>query len=1646
MSDPRDMSVEDEDQLYREFASFEQRRNQYRATATPDAADILDKLVRNAPHVEPGVALAAAQAVRGGQMTFDDAVQVVQGSVKAAIETAPQPAQQGQNRSIFGRVTNSIQEGFKSGIKWGVAGLEFVPQVLTSFGARAYSGMGSPGDDGQYTGPKTGLWDGLIASTDFGSMLSGAESGNGYFIGEAALERQQRAVRDYRGTIDGEAWTFGRGFAVSVSQPGSREYNILSGLVDAAAAIAIPSVPGGKLISAGLTKGADLAGMRRVSGLSNFSTPYINRSKVESWVNSNSGRAVQQRIAEVKTIQEAKQLFPKADADWWLAVKEADEDSVGKLLRDNLGLDKPGLNRVDDLKVGFLDDARRKVSLKNRFSGRYSAIVPGEEFIVESSDMRDITKTVNNAEAYLRTVRAGDDARERIMTNLTRALVNNDRAAVRTTLQDLRTEVIAGVTKTKGVFARKADEDLLNQMFSKFDTDIDEYINYGFIDNVADPAEVDGLRYMVSGTAPGEVDIRTGGKLKLDTAHLETEAKKFSTYFPDPRKLRRVSSRYSFLWTKSAQNPELYGDARGFITVLDTIQNQVWRPMTLVTGGYMFRNMLESVMRQTTARGIASGPLHPIQWIQSMMGYKFIGDIEGTPWMGEAARMARGRNREFFEATGAKIRELQDPVYFQQRSLRTGRFLTVKRPAVNPGDTKAVPLEYAKGVATEIRLLAGDAVARKLAQGQTSKQIVDEFLTQSNGEKYVRDLQSRWTNRKLIGDDGIETQGTVMFRNADGTYDIDNLYAYVDSVKRRLDLKTGGYDSLVSAIANAQDLGMFVGRNGKQVRAFDQIVARSTPDDSFEAFEYTDDFLEEIRTLAADADTRLPDFAKIAPRLEQQMVAGKSKFEWFDKTLNHFFGTVFGRKEAFLNRSPVFRQYYYKKLNDLVAANELSQEALIMAYNGIAEGGWRYFSDKVTMLEAMKPNKAGKYTWDGRLLNERQYKSVLSNAKKDLTKASKRIDAKDANMEIFEILDDDWAARYVGSKELWQKIKDAKQGRYVAPKRAEYARLEAIQPNAKGRYLVDGKELTSFQYNQLLREAGGLSAEQASIAAKAFAFEETKRVFYNAAEVNNFTDIMRIVVPFGPAWAEAMRFYGKEVLAKPNRTKNLAVSVQGIRDADPDGDGKGFFYTDPVTGEMMFNYPFAPDMLPIIGAIAGGIGFETLFGASRAGGRIAAAGALFGGLAGAAGKNLVEDRLGDATFTLSAPAQSVSQSFQVMPGIGPVVQMAASKLLGDKPAFDDVLQVIAPFGSFSDDPLSSLVPSWAGKFAEAITADPESDRFFADLYIDSYRAIYATGIYDNTNSEDMRQLRLRAREAARTLLVLRSLGQFVGPARPKPTLIVPTKFEGQLTVKDVDLVVKNNIPSAVLASVFREMQEEDYENAVTNFLQTFGDDTMLYLPGLSDVTVQGLEATDLFGDWERRNGEVINAYPTVYGYFATPGGEFELQTYLRQLRTGARERTTDPAILQADAEAVVGKALYINAVRQMGDDISPETRAELRQYRTELEKKLPGFQFQALNINERDQILNQIIEAAQESPFLEDNAVAKAIRVYAGYRQEATEQAIVRNDGVDTGSLLKRADNADLRQWLREVGDTLIQRYPEFERVWTRVLFDEVDL
>jgi hypothetical protein len=1126
------------------------------------------------------------------------------------------------------------------------------------------------------------------------------------------------------------------------------------------------------------------------------------------------------------------------------------------------------------------------------------------------------------------------------------------------------------------------------------------------------------------GRLPGAEDLV--GDLKVSgIAQTATEVAKWSTFLPDIRKVRRATSQYSWFFSPDAKVASAIGDPRTYISALDFVQNQMWRPLTLLTGGYRLRNMIESTFFRTpTIRGIDSGPTHPFEWMMMLTGKKYVGDLDGNELNQVGQQFAGRAGRAWREATGSVPREVMSESGQLEMAYRGGYYALAKKTRDNP--------DYVRGVANEIRLLAGDDVARRLADELSVDEVLEELKTTEWGRRYVDLLVSRHKQVMLDYTDEagktVRKRGDIIYKYTDDAgveQYTESLDVFVRDMLERVQRSTGNNETLRRIIANTDgELGRFVTFDGKQTQAFRQTVGSGAfPNDEYEMFDYTDEFLAEIgniwkvenEMLEAGTDLGqnvLPNFVKFVKPIDLQDLGVGTRAQWWRTTMNHFFGQVFGKPEAFLNRSPVFRAAYYRKVNDLIEANLLSREGYEFIVQNVTTSVRKNVDSRLRMLEQLKPDAKGLYRWNDQLISKSKYERVLNGARKDAENANKYVKVVQRTDPVTGRVYDDfvvqpefdkYAARWVGSEDLWKTISN---------------RLR--DPS------------TPFE---------GLAGDQVSFAAKAFAMEQTKQAFYNAAETSNFADIMRIAVPFGPAWGEAMRFYVKEIAKDPERIKKAAVSVQGFRDMDPDNDGKGFIFQDPVTQEMVFNYPLDSKMLPFLTAFAGSTLLQTF---ARGGAPSAIAGAAIGAATGEGLRRYAAEQTGGLDVALQAPAQSLSQSFQVLPGFGPVVQFAATQIMGDRPQFDDVMSVVAPFGAYGS-PTAALVPSWAQKITQALTADPDNDRFFGDLYIDTYRAMYASGEYDNTNPESMQLLRQRARRAAGALLTLRGLGQFTGPARPELELRVPTKYEGEVTVNDITQMVKGNITSSMLAATFRQMQEEDYENAVQNFLRTFGADMMLYLPGLSNTEVKGLQATDMFGDWERNNRDLTEKFPLVYGYFAPDGGEFELQTYLRQIREKKRTKITDPQDLQRDAEAVVGRALYMDAVRMAGLNPSPADEARLKALRQEIGDRLPGFAISPINIREQAQIMLQI-ENATSDPDLDGNPVAEASRVYFRYRQQAIDEAMRRSGGVFTEGLLSRKDNADLRQWLRKTGDVLMTQYPEFQRLYARVLFDEVDL
>jgi len=82
--------------------------------------------------------------------------------------------------------------------------------------------------------------------------------------------------------------------------------------------------------------------------------------------------------------------------------------------------------------------------------------------------------------------------------------------------------------------------------------------------------------------------------------------------------------------------------------------------------------------------------------------------------------------------------------------------------------------------------------------------------------------------------------------------------------------------------------------------------------------------------------------------------------------------------------------------------------------------------------------------------------------------------------------------------------------------------------------------------------------------------------------------------------------------------------------------------------------------------------------------------------------------------------------------------------------------------------------------------------------------------------------------------------------------------------------------------------------------------------------------------------------------------------------------------------------------------------------------------------------------------LMDGNEIAVASRLYFDRRADMIQIAQARRS--EQGQMpavaneLSGRANADLRAFLRHTGEVLVNRYPEFERVFSRELYDEIDI
>lgn len=1575
---PLPLNPHDEQIVLKTLGQERDRLNQFKAVASPDLAERVGGLRKRFPSAAGGVLLSAAKA------GLPDA-QV------EAIVAASDGVEPPKKKSLWQKTVS----GFKTGTRFGFAGLEFSLQAAQNVGAKTfgandgfqptdllnilpnYAISGAIGDEG------------FMVSTDLGATLTGRDTGEGFFFGGEAKQFQGEMVKAYRGTTTGgHAWSYGRGTAGMVFKEGSVPYNLASGFVDGAIALAIPATPikpvaegvkglaavqdageivkgldygldvvRGKGVAVGLSKisGAEYENARIGAGVLN---EMIDPKLVNDYIGTRKGIRLMERLVEAKTATEVRKLvgenvYPETiqrlrNAATFNDVRKEVIDILGLpvagIARSNVAgarLIRPSnarrINVIDNL-VGRFEDSRAGLIADRAFTAR-----PTRAIVDFSSDNPvDVRRSLNDIERWLKVSLADPADHERFMDQALDAMTGPlATPSARRKLKDDFNGLIQKSWVENGV-----NEDVAAAVMGTYGRGQNAARSF----NVSLSGELDdaGFYMGMNGKGMNVADGVLGGPT------LQSELGSFMVEMPDVAQVRALTGRINTIWRKSP-NAERFaddnierlskaGELRMPLALVQGLQERLFRRVILATGGFSLRNLLEGQMSlalsQKPVTSLFRHPFQHLQWaahgsttgsrfggnLGKIIGRKGVGDILGEEFTDVAAIAAM---RDYQHAVGVSISSnYSNPADVYRRGRRLGEFNDVRR-----GTADVQRVVEAHG--DQIGKMNQDPVMRMLVDGSDDNEVLNFIRTDPEGQKWFRDQQDYHMGGRPVFDKTTnrwsDTPQVIDLRNG------HNLRLLVQELKQRRDLVVGGHDALSIAVKTG-------------------LLPPVTVD---------------VRALGWDESFR---------GTVQQVPTGKGK--------NFFMARVDANDESIVRPFAFDKGESTKQLKELLGRPDvLTDPALAQVlthetrlYGKVERGRqlgqeadhmmdvfFGFISQKPTAyLERSVPFRQRYYTW---AIDE----MITSLSPADLDTMVARITEKAANLGITP-------SQYVGDNgdladQVVRLFKTPTSG-HVGDRWARILDLQANPTKLKGT----------------------LTLKEVDLYAKGAASDDLKKMLYDASERNNITDVSRAVVPFGQATLEFFRRMGRTYtvetagipLPNLNALRKTQFMIENGREADPDGNGRGFFYKDPQTGDMMFDYPLSSNITKwMTGLLGGGPGVSS---------------------------------------TLSAPLKGAVLGFQAQVGFGPVAQIAASTLLLDIPALDFVRRAVMPYGETdltTGGVVEQFLPSWAKKFMSAFLDSPESATTYGNTFFEVYEVLGASGEYDLSNPNERDRMWQDAKPKAQALTVVRAVGQFLGPSRPSHKFSIETK--------------EGNILLNVLSQDFREMEVQDRDTAVPRFLDKYGENMLSVLMHKTKPTVGGLQASIPFGNFELTNPNLFRKYKEVAGFFIEGGTDFDWIVYGRQLKLGKRVRLSPEDSLLA-AQSLVAYSSYRVAQELVGSNPTDEQAAALRDYRVALGKKYTGFTMGVVEVNKMENTVRDLRNAIKE-PGMDKNPVALAVTEYLSARDATFEAA----KGMGLAGLVGSKKAAGLRGVLRGEGERIKAKYPDFARLYDYLLRQEID-
>jgi hypothetical protein len=1553
--------------------------------ASPQLSERVGSIYRKNPAMPAGVVLASAQAGLPDEIIDQTGNQFAEQKIRDAELGKPKKSKNWFQRNVYDK--------FKTASRYLFAGLELPVQTIQGGAAQLFA----DNPDGI---------DGWFASTDLGSLIKNDElAGDGFFLGGEAKTLQQQRVEAYRGkTTGGQAWTIGRGLAGAVSTEDSLAYNLMSGLVDGAIAISVPVLPGFKQ-AAGAVKAAEEAGkggkfirgadiafdtirgkgtairmsemtgeqlkaLRLEAGLNGQT---IDAAVANKWMGTEKYRTIRERIVNANSIDEVRKLVgDKVYVSTAQRLRDATSpEAVDEVMADILGVAQQGLTRsimpgtrrfsvsnarrvkVIDSLVGAFEDTK-----VGRIASRAFEMRPMQNVIDWSSENEgDVLRTVNDIDRWLKAALVKDTA-ETVVRNGEEIIMPG-----RVEFLDQVVNALSGPNATRTARKKAAErfQEIMKEAMIRTGKNDAEVVSAvfdyqkGWAKRTSNwhtgmNATVDdgGMFMGVHGDKTVAQGVFGGPLMQSDLADIVME-------MPDVDQVRALTGRMNRVWRKrpTAAGIDAYEDdnirrlaeagrLRLPLAFVRNVQENVFRKIVLATGGYAVRNIMEGqislALSQRPVTSILRHPLQHMQWIAhdfavGRLGRLGIGDIMGEQWTDDVAIASMEKYRRATDQ--AVSSHYKDPTYILRRGQRTGDFKTVRRGV----DEKAA---IVSAHADQVGRMNADVVMRQLSGGMSDDELIDFIRNTDEGKAWFRDQQDYHINGRHVFDTSGATPRWAGTQSVD-LNDEHNLRMLLQSYRNRYNLVVGSHDNVRIAVQT--------GLLEPRTLTLDEIKANNlSPQDAGTVKQIS--IGNRVIDVRVDAD----DYTIVRP------------FAFRNGEMTPDLEDLLGRTGP----NGIF--------DDANLAQEMVYEARVaqrLGRRGINEV-WDDTMDRFFGFIAGKPIK---FLERSPAFRQRYYSWAIDEMVTSLSPA-------DLDAMILRVEDAAKAAgvtpsQYVGDHTQFTDIARRLFGKDQKPG-DRWQRILDLQQNPS-------------------RLKGTLTLEEIDEFAKGQALDDLSRMVYDATERSNLVDVGRFLVPFGQAQVEFFRrisrIYTVETGGVPlpnlSALRKTQLIVENGREADPDGNGRGFFFTDAQTGEWSFTYPFTDKLTHLAtGALGGGPGVKSTF---------------------------------------QAPVKGALMGLDVRPGLGPFAQIGATVMLRDQPTYDWARSLFLPYGELDiagnkgigGTVIDALTPAYAKKIQSAFFDSPESQTTYGNTYFEVYQALAASGQYDLNDPEDTLRMADDTTSKARFLTVMRALGQYFGPSRPTNKLSVET--------------LKGDVFVNLLSQDLRERQLQDYDTAISSWLDDYGEDVFVYLSGKTKAVAGGLTASSEFGKFERENEGFFKKYGAVAGFFAPGGTDLDWQVYTRQLETGARERLTTQEALAA-AQRYIAYKKYRSLQEFIGPYPNGEQRDYMARYREYLGELYPGFQYAAFDPNELRRRIEQLKVAAND-PDVADNKVADAARRYLQARDAVYAEA--QKAGLKN---IERAKGAEqLRGYLREYADVLVREVPEFERLYNQLLQQEVD-